>query len=156
MQGFFQKEGSKMKLEVINLSGQRIISKIFIKKWVQQVFRELKKRKIKVSGQQLSLVFLNAIEMKKLNRMFRSKNKPTDVLSFSPSGSLSSKRGELGEIVLCTSYIKKMNQGSVRERTAYAILHGILHLLGFEHEKDIQSAQKMYHIQDQIFETFYK
>ena len=144
-----------MKIEVINLSGQRIISKIFIKKWIQQVFRELKKRNIEVSHKQLNLVFVNLREMKKLNRKFRSKNKPTDVLSFSSSG-FSNTNKELGEIVLCTSYIKKMNQGSVRERTAYAVLHGILHLLGFEHEKGPQSAEKMYQIQDHIFETFYK
>lgn len=144
-----------MKIEIINLSGQRIISQTFIKKWVQQVFLELKKRKIKIPGRKLNLVFLNLREMKKLNRLFRSQNKPTDVLSFS-SSNFSDTSKELGEIVLCTPYIKKMKQGSVRERTAYAVLHGILHLLGFEHEKNAQSARKMYHIQDHIFEKFYK
>ena len=144
-----------MKLNIINLSGRRIISKTFIKKWIQKVFLELKKRKIKIPSRQLNLVFLNLYEMKKLNRLFRSQNKPTDVLSFS-SSNFSDTYKELGEIVLCPSYIKKMKQGSVRERTAYAVLHGILHLLGFEHERDAQSARKMYHIQDQIFEKFHK
>ena len=144
-----------MKIDIINLSGQRIISQEFIKKWVRQVFLELKKRKIKIPGRKLNLVFLNLREMKKLNRLFRYQSKPTDVLSFS-SSNFSDTSKELGEIVLCTPYIKKMKQGSVRERTAYAVLHGILHLLGFEHEKNAPAAQKMYRIQDQIFEKFYK
>lgn len=145
-----------MKLEIINLSGHRIISHAFIRKWVQAVFRELRKRKVRVSSSQLNLVFVNSPEMKRLNRTFRSKNKPTDVLSFSSSEKLSHKQAELGEIVLCTHYIKQMEQGPVRERTAYAILHGILHLLGFEHEKDLRSAKKMYNIQDQIFEKCFE
>ena len=145
-----------MKLEIINLSGHRIISHAFIKKWIQIIFKELQKRKIKVSNPKLNLVFVNSLEMKKLNRTFRSKNKPTDVLSFPPSDKFSYKQTELGEIILCTHYIKNMKQGPVRERTAYAILHGILHLLGFEHEKDPQSARKMYNIQDQIFEKYFE
>ena len=95
--------------------------------------------------------------MKKLNRTFRSKNKPTDVLSFSSlENPFLHKQTELGDLVLCTQYIKKMKQGPVRERTAYAILHGILHLLGFEHERDPQKAEKMYSIQDQIFEKYFE
>ncbi|MDE0151238.1 MAG: rRNA maturation RNase YbeY [Bdellovibrionales bacterium] len=145
-----------MKVEIINLSGCRIISQTFIKKWVQIIFKELQKKKIKIYKPHLNLVFVKSAEMKKLNRTFRSKNKPTDVLSFAPSENFSSKQAELGEIVLCTSYIKNMGQGPVRERTAYAILHGILHLLGFEHEKNPQSAKKMYNIQDQIFEKYFE
>ena len=145
-----------MKLEIINLSGHRIISHDFIKQWVQTIFKELKKKKIGVSNPQLNLIFVNNLEMKRLNRTFRSKNKSTDVLSFSVSDKFSRKQKDLGELILCTSYIKQMKQGSVRERTAYAILHGILHLFGFEHEKDLQSARKMYNIQDQIFDKYFE
>ena len=145
-----------MKLEIINLSGCRIISQTFIKKWVQTIFRELQKNKIKVKRPRLTLVFVTNKDMKKLNRTFRSKNKPTDVLSFASLEKWTNKQEDLGEVVLCTSYIKKMGQGPVRERTAYAILHGILHLLGFDHEKDLKSAEKMYHIQDQIFEKYFE
>ena len=143
-------------MEIINRSGKRIISHSFIKKWVRGVFRELKKRKMTFSSRQLNLVFVNSLEMKKLNKQFRSKNKPTDVLSFSFLKSFSHSQKELGELVLCLPYIRQMKQGPVRERTAYAILHGILHLLGFEHEKNPQSAQKMYRLQDQIFDKLYK
>ncbi len=145
-----------MKVEIINRSGCRIISHVFVKKWVQRIFKELKKRQIAFSNQQLNLVFVHSLEMKRLNRKFRSKNKPTDVLSFAGVDAFSHKQIELGDIVLCTQYIKQMKQGPVRERTAYAILHGILHLLGFEHEKDPQEAKRMYHIQDQIFEKYFE
>jgi len=147
---------SKMNLEIINLSGCRIISHVFLKKWVQIIFKELKKQGIRVDHPKLNLIFVNSVDIQKLNRTFRSKNKPTDVLSFAPSEKFSYQQEELGEIVLCVSYIKKMSKGPVREGVAYAILHGILHLLGFEHEKDFQSATKMYNIQDQIFEKYFE
>ena len=159
-----------MKLEIINLSGHRVISKIFIKKWVQQIVRELKKRKINNPLYHLNLVFVSLSRMHRLNRRFRSKNKPTDVLTFSYLIRVKKKRRwtkkesfgwraaasrsqtEWGDVVLCTSYIKQMKQGPVRERTAYAILHGLLHLLGYEHEKSPEK-EEMYNIQDQIFDT---
>ncbi len=143
-------------VEIINRSGKRIISHSFIKKWVRRVFRELNKRKVSSSNQQINLVFVNSLEMKKLNKQFRSKNKPTDVLSFSFLEGFSHPQKELGDLVLCASYIKQMKQGPVRERTAYAVLHGILHLLGFEHETDPKTAEKMYRLQDQIFNKLYK
>ena len=148
-------------MEIINLSGKRIISPLFIKSRVRRIFKELRKRKIKIPSEQINLVFVSMDEMKRLNRKYRSRNKATDVLSFPGSSpglfpdSFPHKKKELGDLVLCTAYIKKMKQGPVRERTAYAVLHGILHLLGFEHEKSKRKAAQMYRIQDDIFEKLF-
>ena len=88
--------------------------------------------------------------MKKLNGQFRKKRKITDVLSF-----LENHPDQLGELALCPKYIKEKAQNnsmSVREYSAYIILHGLLHLLGFEHERSKKEAQKMFQLQDQVFE----
>lgn len=156
MLALIKDQGSEMKVEIINRSGHRIISCPFITKWVYQIFRELRKRRIPFSNGPLNLVFVNSFEMQQLNKKFRFKDKPTDVLSFSFTSPFKGKQQDMGDVVLCAQYIKKMKQGPVRERTAYAILHGILHLLGFEHEKNPKEAKKMYNIQDQIFEKYFQ
>ena len=57
--------------------------------------------------QALSLAFVNKAEIKKLNKKFRGKNKPTNVLSFSAQGGPASgwegEQNNLGEIIICLS-----------------------------------------------------
>ena len=93
------------------------------------------------------LAFISEKQMKQLNHRFRGKNKATDILSFS-----SLEKG-LGELALCPTVIKKNAcMRSPREETAYMIVHGVLHLLGFDHEKSRLQARQMYRLQDQIFD----
>ena len=141
-----------MKIEMINHSKQRIISSQFVKTWMRKIRKELIKRGVSSSqlNKKVVLAFLTEDDMKKLNRQFRKKKKAADVLSF-----LENHPDRLGELALCPKYIKKKAQKnfmSVREYSAYIILHGLLHLLGFEHEKSKKSAQEMFQLQDQVFE----
>ncbi len=72
--------------------------------------------------------------MRRLNREWRKKDKPTDVLSF-PSG----ERGFLGDLVIDVPYAARQarSRGHSLERELQILLvHGVLHLLGFDHEKD--------------------
>ena len=150
-----------MKIEMINHSKQRIISSQFLKKWLREAGKELRKRNISSSqlNKKIVLAFLTEDEMRELNGRFRKKKQATDVLSF-----LENHPDQLGELALCPKYIKekaRKNSMGVREYSAYIILHGLLHLLGFEHEKSKKSAQKMFQLQDQVFEKlssffFYK
>jgi probable rRNA maturation factor len=126
------------------------IPKKFIRDWCAKVFRELKKSRVKVKHKNLVIVFVGSAEIKKLNRMYRGKNKPTDVLSFSPV-----EPNSLGELVLCLPVLKKQSKEhklTFNEETGYMILHGILHLLGFDHEKSKAKAKKMFALQDKVFE----
>ena len=145
-----------MKIEIVNHSRQRILSALFLKKWIRLIVRELQSRKIgRVQlKKNLTVAFLTETEMKKLNRAFRGKNKVTDVLSF-----FSDEKDHLGELALCPKYIKKqMTQGKYfpRKEVSFLVLHGLLHLLGFDHEKSKKQAQRMFHLQDQIFNKCWK
>lgn len=150
-----------MKVKIVNHSKQKIISSQFLKTWMREVEKELRQRNISSSqlNKKVVLAFLTEDEMKKLNGQFRKKRKITDVLSF-----LENHPDQLGELALCPKYIKekaRKNSMGVREYSAYIILHGLLHLLGFEHEKSKKKAQKMFQLQDQVFEKlryvfFYK
>jgi probable rRNA maturation factor len=76
-------------------------------------------------------------DLRALNRRFRGKNQPTDVLSF-PAGD-SPRNGFAGDIAISVD-IAKQNAKRLGHATAEEIkilcLHGLLHLAGFDHERD--------------------
>lgn len=123
----------------------------FLKNWVKALTKELEKNGLKVKGKQLILAFVNADEIKALNKQYRNKNKPTDVLSFEPI-----EPEDLGELVLCPSVLRnqaKEHKLSYEIELGYMVIHGVLHLLGYDHEKSTKEAKKMFRLQDTIFET---
>ncbi|MCX6720160.1 MAG: rRNA maturation RNase YbeY [Candidatus Staskawiczbacteria bacterium] len=89
----------------------------------------------------ISLAFVEKGEIKKLNKKFRNKNKPTDVLSFNLG-----ERGYLGEIVICPEIVagnaKKYGK-TIKSEMIKVFVHGILHLLGYDHEKSKAEEVKM-------------
>ena len=102
----------------------------------------------------LLVCFVSADRMQNLNKKFRGKDKVTDVLSFS-----SEEKHALGELALCTSYISSQASEhglTLEEEIVYLVLHGILHLLGYDHEKDKDQAKIMYDLQDSIFSDWIK
>lgn len=110
----------------------------------------LKKQALIVNtNKTLLLVFTSAKKIQELNKSFLNKNVVTDILSFDAID-----KSSFGELVLCREKIctqARQHAISQKQETAYLILHGILHLLGYHHEKDAQEARKMYKIQDDIF-----
>ena len=88
----------------------------------------------------LNVLFTNNDEIQQLNRDFRAKNKPTNVLSF-PSG----EEAFLGDIAISYDVIakEKAEQSKTwRAHTLHMVLHGTLHLLGYDHEND-EEAEEM-------------
>jgi len=64
-------------------------------------------------------------------------------------------QGSLGELILCPQVLKaqaKEHDFSFQEELGYMIIHGVLHLLGYDHEKTSHQAKKMFRLQDQIFD----
>jgi len=98
---------------------------------------------------QLNCVFVDRQKGRLLNRTFRGHDYATDVLSFAPIES-----GSIGELVFCTPVLKrqaKQHRLSPKNEFLYLFIHGILHLLGYEHEKSDKAAKRMYRLQDSIF-----
>ena len=99
---------------------------------------------------ELTLVFVSSREIKRLNSTFRKKNQMTDILSFESLGSPS-----LGELILCPEIInKKAFQMGWPQRCEYLymISHGILHLLGFDHQT-VSEEVRMLNLQDRAFNS---
>ncbi len=100
-------------------------------------------------------MFLDSTPAKKINWQFRGKDYPTDVLSFEPVDEESS----LGELVLCPQVLQKQaveHKQDYNDELGYMVLHGVLHLLGFDHEKSEADAKKMLELQDDVFQKLLK
>lgn len=141
-----------MKLYFINQT-KRKIPKKFLTKWTENLFYLIDQEKLRdqMKGKNLGVIFTNQKNITQLNLKYRKINKPTDILSFS-----SLDPQILGELIICSDIAHlqaKQHHLSYQLELGYLILHGVLHLLGFEHENGEQSAKIMYHFQDSLFES---
>ena len=98
-----------------------------------------KKYKFSNKKVRLTLMLSNNKNIKKLNKRFRRRNKPTDVLSF-PFNKKSRilKKTYIGDIIISYNFIKNpklQNQENFKEKVIKTLIHGFLHLVGFDHIK---------------------
>ncbi len=85
-----------------------------------------------------TILLSNNKKIKMLNKKFRNKNKPTDVLSFPLGKKITKKITYLGDIIISYEYInrpKKINIYDFQRKTIKIFIHGFLHLIGFDHMK---------------------
>ena len=98
-------------------------------------------------------------EIKKLNKKFRKKNKPTDILSFPfQKNPKIRNKSYLGDIMISYNFIDKpKNQKKfLFENKAIKIfIHGFLHLLGFDHNK-LKDYKKMLKEEQKIYKSVIK
>jgi probable rRNA maturation factor len=90
----------------------------------------------------LSVYVVGAARSRSLNARYRGKDKPTNVLSFAGPGLGPDGRLLVGELVICAPVVAReaRDQGISREsHWAHMTVHGVLHLLGFGHERAAES-----------------
>jgi probable rRNA maturation factor len=82
-----------------------------------------------VADGHLAIEFVGAARIRELNREHRAQDAPTDVLSFPIDGDAAAPAGprELGDVVICPEHTVEPRE---------AVVHGVLHLLGMDHEVD--------------------
>lgn len=140
-----------MKSVVVNRTKSRI-PRSFIESWNINVVEQLQRRRVVIPSArtELVIVFVSSKEMIALNKEYRGKTHATDILSFVSQDPIA-----LGELVICLDTIKKQAQQhklKLKEELGYMLLHGVLHLLGFDHEKSEKEARQMFKLQDDVFE----
>lgn len=98
----------------------------------QTIKHILKSKKIKDIS--FSLILIDNQQAKRLNHQFRNKNTIPDILSF-PFNEKEKNKMILGDIVITPSLVKK-NYKDSNEGYQKLVIHGLLHLLGFDHIKN--------------------
>jgi len=103
-----------------------------------------------------TLLLSNNKNIKKLNKVFRKKNKSTDILSFPLDKKIKIKKNTyLGDIIISYNYLdkpKSQDLKSFKEKVAKILIHGFLHLLGFDHKKN-KDYSKMLKEENLIFKS---
>ena len=135
-----------MKIEILNIQKKKRISLKELNTAAKKILRFFNKNKANVS-----IVIVDNIRMKQLNKRYRKKNKPTDVLTFSmrEGKSIRGDRDLLGDIVISAE--KAQNKKDIY----LFLIHGMLHLLGYDH-KDAQQRKKMLKTQTLLMEKICK
>jgi probable rRNA maturation factor len=93
----------------------------------------------------VSVRAVGSARSRSLNSVYRGKDRPTNVLSFEGPGAMPDGSRILGELVICVPVVagEARAQGkSVESHWAHMTVHGVLHLLGFDHERN-REARKM-------------
>ena len=91
---------------------------------------------INKSESSATIAFVSDKKMRELNRQFRGIDKATDVLSFPAGGPDDSELGDIAISVDTAAAQARENGFKFEEEIAQLILHGLLHLSGYDHETD--------------------
>ena len=126
---------------------------LFFKKICQAFPKKYKFLNKKVS---LTLLLSNNKNIKKLNKNFRNQNKSTDILSFPFQERLKkSKNNYIGDIIISYNYIDKPKSQDLKrfkKKLIKIFIHGFLHLIGFDHKKNID-YKKMIIEEEKIYQS---
>lgn len=129
------------RIHIQNLSQKRLPVKYEkIKTWVTQALSEHQQRA------ELSIRFTTQDEIHHANKHYRDKDKPTNVLAFEAQlpKTLSIKYRLLGDLMVCPDILKAeslVQNKKLESHWAHIIVHGVLHLLGFDHIKKADEKQ---------------
>jgi probable rRNA maturation factor len=90
----------------------------------------------------LSIAYVSEKKSRELNKKYRKKDKPTNILSFA-------LRKDLGELILCPAVIKKEVKEKKFDKTfhelvGFLVIHGMLHLKGLRHSSTMERAEKKF------------
>jgi len=112
-------------------------------------FSERALRALKLKPQSAALAFVTDAEIARLNKTYRRKNRATDVLSFpAQSARRVDKKDFLGDIAIAPAVARRYarkNGRSLQTEICVLILHGLLHLLGYDHETDQGQMDRVEH-----------
>jgi len=129
------------------------------RKFFEKIHKDILKAEKKCG--KISIALVSSEKIKKINKDFRKKNKPTDVISFSDKDLkkkfiLPEKQKELGEIFLCPTELKKRAKEfnlKFEIELARSFIHGVLHLIGYNH-RNKKEADLMMKKEEQYFQKF--
>jgi rRNA maturation RNase YbeY len=140
--------GASMGVEVINRSARKKISSRRVKVTADAILDLLKQK-----GAHLSIALVGNRAIRSLNAKYRNKDAPTDVLSFTAGDLLPGGEKLLGDVVISVDQAMKQAREkgvSFENEMEILLIHGILHLLGYDHERSRRDAQIMQRLERKL------
>ena len=142
-----------------NFTTDRKYGVVFFKKVIQKALDSVG---LKAKNVELSVNLVGEGRIKALNKKYLGKNRATDVLSFPISGKVSIKPVDngimaLGDIFICLPVAKKcaLKEGTgLSSKLTLLAVHGLLHLLGYDHEKSEKNKKEMFKLQNKILKNY--
>ncbi len=134
-------------IRVINRSGEKI-DENELKDLIHPILKE------EIGDVNVNIVFVTADEIKSLNRKFMGVEEPTDVLTFPYHD-----KDIYGEIIVCPEVVRNNAERfstSYEDELMTVVIHGILHLAGYDHERENRKADKMFRKQKEYLERIKK
>ncbi len=122
-------------VEINNLTTSPRTDEGFLRRVAEKVLKGENKK-----DSELSIALIGQGKMRKLNKKYRGKNRVTDVLAFP------NKEIGLGEIVICLREVKKNAKRyglTFEKELSRVLIHGLLHLLGYDHEISEKKTKEM-------------
>ena len=93
-------------------------------------------------------------EIRKLNAQYRKKDDATDVLSFPAGETLSKRAALLGDVVISVEKAREQARSRgrpLKEELSTLLIHGVVHLLGYDHERSERDARIMERFESRLF-----
>lgn len=119
---------------------------------VQKIVFVAAKKEKAIKGK-VEINIVSDLEIKDLNRKYRGKNKVTDVLSFGGGGEgFPREEKKFGQIFICYPQIErqaKQFEVTKKEEFARMLIHGLLHLAGYDHVES-KGAERMFGVQEGV------
>ena len=137
-----------MSVEIIRRDEDKKLSSRKLKKVAQKVLEIVERDQA-----ELCLVLVGNREIRELNAKFRKKDYPTDVLSFPAGDELPAGVQLLGDVVISVEKAKeqaKERRRTLNEEMVTLLIHGIVHLLGYDHERSPKDARIMDRLEKKI------
>lgn len=131
----------------------RVLVKKKVKGVESKLLSKIAHRALEVLGLskvELSIALVSDAQIKRLNKLYRNKDKPTDVLSF-PIGEKLEDWLILGDIVISVDTAKRQAQElghSLEEELKRLLVHGLVHLLGYDHELGGEEEKKFFELEE--------
>ena len=129
----------------IACDGEGIPSTGDIQRWVEAALRQ--SGRASDGNVELAVRIVDADEIRTLNNLYREQDKATNVLSF-PAGGMEGLPHDagrlLGDVVICAAVVSEeasVQGKALADHWCHIIVHGTLHLLGFDHETDAEAAE---------------
>jgi probable rRNA maturation factor len=138
---------------VINIDNQTE-QEVNIEK-INKIVKKVITEEYKDGDFELNILLTDNKTIKEYNSNYRGKSVPTDVLSFE----YGLKEKIIGDIVISIEKIEEQSKSfnnSLEEEFFYILIHGVLHILGYDHTDTDDQEEEMFKIQNNYFKRYYE